>query len=541
MGCAMQRRDFLKGTLGLGSGLSLWSSARPARAMAAGQPPNIVFIHVDDMDADELGAYGGKVLTPHMDSIARQGCSFSRAYVNSALCVPSRYGTLTGRVAARSPYLREKVPADTPLNIVNIFASRPGTFPPVIVEEDVTLANLLNNAGYVTGLFGKYHNSEEGLHRDRGPVRALDEISSESDPTDPEVNRLIRRRYRKVVREVRDSTGFDVVERVYFDNKESMGLPGELQFDNMPWITEGALRFLDANADRPFFLYFSAPLPHRRIRQAGKNVMEHKVEENMVTRDLRATPSGWLDAPPAPVQPSREDVIKRVREAGCALNSTLITWLDDSVGAILNKLESLGLEKDTFIVFLSDHQTRAKRTNHELGVRTPMILKWPGHIRPGTRSDALVSSLDIAPTLAAVAGTPVREEWQGDGRSLVPLIRGAKNRIHESLLLEQGYSRAVVTPRWKYIALRYPPSLDIPGDSREYYIDGKKHGWGLKKRLRRRPHLVDRDQLYDLEKDPEETNNLFGEPGYARITRVLQDRLREHLKDHPHPFGEFSH
>ena len=217
--------------------------------------PNIIFIHVDDMDFDEIGCYDGhgKVLTPNMDSLARDGMKFNRAYVVSSVCVPSRYSTLTGKYPGHNNLINQLAPSDKTLSYENEdYFPRSGSY----IEPgggEKTFAHYLKKLGYRTCMVGKYHNDRQSLSR---PY-----LNFGKDPNDPEVARKVREHYQKTVERVQRETGFDVVGRLYWENKEAFPVEA-LQFDNSPWITEGAVDFIKSNAGRPFFLYYANPLPH---------------------------------------------------------------------------------------------------------------------------------------------------------------------------------------------------------------------------------------------------------------------------------------
>ena len=133
----------------------------------------------------------------------------------------------------------------------------------------------------------------------------------------------------------------------------------------------------------------------------------------------------------------------------------MATWLDDSIGAVLSRLEALDLTENTLVILASDHGNRGKESVYE-AARSPMIIRWPAQLRPHSVSHALVGNIDIAATiLDAVGDSP-----EGlDGKSFLPLLRGETDQHRDSLMLEMSVSRALVTERWKYIANRPPPEI----------------------------------------------------------------------------------
>ncbi len=497
--------------------------------------PNIVFIHVDDMDFDEIGCYdgAGKVLTPNMDSLARDGMKFNRAYVVSSVCVPSRYSTLTGKYPGHNNLLNEMVPRDKTLSFENEdWAPRSGTY----IEEgggEQTFAHYLNALGYRTCMVGKYHNDRTSITR---PYLYFGD-----DPFDPDVDRKVKTHYRTTLERVRRQTGFDVVDRLYWENKEAFPVKA-LQFDNTPWVTEGAVEFIKASKDHPFFLYYSNPLPHGDpVSEWWKTRYNPEVKVNMEDRDAQATPAGMLDKAPD-IQPSREEVLERCRAAGTwGDSSSVMTWLDDSIGVLLDTLENEGLTDNTMVVLLSDHQSDGKRTLYDDGVRVPMIVKWPGIINPDTENDQLVANIDILPMLVRAAGGDPKSLLNIDGVDFSPLLTDPDAEVRDHIMLEVGFARGMVTDKYKYIAVRFPDYIHQTMESNDNVIwDGSTTRASQTWFKQFFPNYSDVDQLYDLEKDPKEQINLIGNPEYSAVLSTLQGNLEKELSQFPHRFGEFK-
>lgn len=509
------------------AGVCVWAVAPGAEASPPPARPNFLFIHTDDVDYSEIGAYEGKgaVWTPHIDSLIRGGLKFNRGYVVTGVCVPSRFSTHTGRFSSRNAWLAREVPADRPLNLENENNHRKHA--PVIEEGEVTLAHLLRAHGYATGLFGKYHN-ERTAH-------IYTEVI-EGDARDPAVAAKVRARYEAMVARVRIKSGYETVDRLYYENIEQLCIPAELRAINSPWITEGALRFMEANKDRPFLLYYSSPIPHGgALNPQSSGKMVGSASKYFEGSPL-ATPAGFLEKIPD-VQPSREDALRRVQEQvpQYAPSTALYTVLDDSVGALLQKLRDLGLEENTVIVFLSDHQSRDKFSIYEGTVRVPFAVYWKGHIEAGLTSDALAASIDLVPTFCELAAIPRPAGVHWDGLSLVPLFDDPGYPLRDALFLEFGFSRGVVTRRWKYLAYRFPEGMEpITSANRVIHTGGQRPGkTGL---LQRHPAMADFDQLYDLEADPGETRNLFQDPACREVAAEMQARMRETLEGFPHAY-----
>ena len=335
---------------------------------------------------------------------------------------------------------------------------------------------------------------------------------------------------------VLDVSGFDVVERLYFANYGGLPMPEHMKVHNLEWQTEGALEFIEKNKDEPFFLYFSITAPHGQYF------------EDWMQKDWRATPAGMLIEKPKGM-PSRESVRQRVLKAGLPLQNSMSTWIDDSLGAVLNKLEEAGVADNTIVLFLSDHQSRGKLTVHE-GNRAPGIIRWPGRIKPGSVEERIVSNIDMRPTLLEAAGAEAADLV--DGQSWLPIIGNPKTVWRDSLLLETSYSRAVVSKDWKYIAHR--PPLDVLDKMAADQKSGtRRHvGWsgrttpaasGMGVRFNADqdfPHYFDPDQLYDLSSDVFEQNNVINNPENKQRLDELKKRLDQEIGNLPHAFGEFG-
>jgi arylsulfatase A-like enzyme len=507
----------------------------------AAQPPNILVIFTDDLDFEEVNAlsqYGdaalaGKpaaqpkqtVLTPHLDRLVSQSQVFTQFHVASVVCTPSRYALLTGQYGSRSASLRHKHPVAGPANV---------EFNTEIERGQWHLGLAMKEAGYRTGIVAKWHNADK-FHGDfvlRPPI--CDYTGKENgsqDPSLPENARRVRAAYQNAIRHLTLDLGWDQAESIYIGNANEIGLPKPLWEveHNMEWFTAGVLKFLDAqkSAKQPFFLYFAPNIPH-----GGST--------KFLAADPRATPEGLVDWHLG-VQPSREDVLRRVKAAGCDPGSAWATWLDDGIGVILKKLQDLGLEENTLVIFSSDQQSRGKWTCYQ-GARVPLTIRWPGKVKPGVRNDTLLSSVDFAPTLLELAGGKLPAPANGiiDGKSFAPALTGG--RVTERpVLIEMGYGRALLSGGWKYIAIRHPEKVEAKAKATGEQPDflgrfSAKNAADMK----RWPSYSERDQLFDLKTDPLEQVNLAADPRHAAKLAELRALLKTTLAPLPHVFGEFK-
>jgi arylsulfatase A-like enzyme len=473
--------------------------------------PNVLIIYTDDHNFEHIGVYGGEVLTPHLDRIALEGALFNRFYVSSPVCTPSRYSILTGRYAVRSRELQKKQPTDQPAFI------RWNTF---LSKEEQTVAHLFKKAGYRTGMVGKYHLGGEFGY-----------LGGEESYDDPAVRDTLTYIYKTWQKHVKEVAGFDYVESLYGNNLHIIGVPLSMQYHNMEWITKGALDFIDQYRDEPFFLYMAPTLPHVPGPLTS------------LKADPRITAAGLLDEPIRDAQPSRESVFERTRAAGIRDENAPMTWLDDGIGAVLERLEKYDLLENTIVVFASDHQSpRAKMTCYEFGANAPAAIMWKGHIQAGQVHDALLSNTDIVPTLLDYADIETPAGYLTDGISWRALLDGDLSSLHESLYLEVVYQRAVVTKDWKYIATRFPDQVRnqiTPENRREFTIEGKR-GKDRYHNETQFPGYYDDDQLYYLVADREEQQNLASDPAYAQKLNEMKELMKHYAADLPYAFGEFK-
>ncbi len=551
--------------------------------------PNIVLMYVDDLDFDQVSVYdvttfpsytGAKltgnltevspvtafqngrflkpgemnyhknptVLTPHLEKLAAEGVVLDRFYLTSSTCTPSRYSLLTGRYASRSPRLLSEIPVDeTPIIAWNSHLD----------PDENNLAKDLKAAGYKTGLVGKWHLNDYdipeidfasgygGHHARNGTgegLRPFQLVGSYFLPTadygDPAVQKEVRRIYEVMQQRVKNISGFDVVDRLYYANYGELPLPRHMKAHNLEWLTEGALDFIEQSKGEPFFLYFAITAPHGQYF------------EDWMQKDWRVTPAGMLTEKPKGMPP-RDSVLRRTQEAGLPLQNSMATWIDDSLGAVMNKLEKAGIANNTIVLFLSDHQSRGKLAVHE-GHRAPGVIAWPGHIQGGTREERIVSNIDILPTLLDIAGTQPPASAVTDGCSMVPMLGNPDADWRDALLLETSYSRAVVSKDWKYIAHR-PPQDVLDKMAEDLKSGTRRHvGWsgrttnpatGMGVRFNADqdfPHYFDPDQLYDLGTDVFEQQNVINNPENRQQLEVLKKQLDSEIGKLPHAFGEFG-
>jgi arylsulfatase A-like enzyme len=409
-----------------------------------------------------------------------------------------------------------------------------------VAGESDTLASVLGDHGYTTGFAGKWHQGVDG---------DVESVPPDADGRDPRTARLIRENYETLVEQV-ERCGFDDARHVYPANVFGWELPESMERHNMEWVTAGALDFLEEHQDDRLCLTVAPTLTH------------DPWEREQLEADPRITPAGYLDEPPD-VQPSRRSVLRRVAaadetsrppaniecpsfmsESEVQVGRAFATWLDDGVGAILDRLDELSLAEDTLVIFTSDHGNRGKFTCYDAGARQPCLVRWPAALEPSEPCSDLVSNVDLAPTIFDLASVDPGSEYTVDGQSFAPLLTGDGTYERESVLLEITTERAVVTDDgYKYIAVRYPPEIRDEVDRGRAYEhwavpvthDGARYGADSDY-----PGYFHRDQLYDLVADPQEQRNIADDPDHADQLDYMQDLLGEYSADLPHEFAEFT-
>jgi len=397
------RRAFLK-SLGAGiTATALVGTTGCARELSQ-RPPNFVFFLIDDLGWVDTGVYGSTFYeTPNIDRLASEGMRFTDAYAASPVCSPTRASIMTGKHPAR-------------LNITDwIGGSQRGELLPAEYEhqlafEEVTIAEVLKEAGYSTGYFGKWHLGDtpflpdsQGFDLNVGGT-AAGQPASYFYPYKAEHGR---------------SDFWDVPHL-------EDGRDGEYLTDR---LTDEAIGFLEAQGDSPFLLYLSHYAVHTPIQSKGD--LTEKYREKAES----------LPEPDGPDFISEHDRAFVKQHQDHAAYAGMVQSVDESIGRVLETIENLGLTDNTIVIFMSDNgglTTIANRRSaptavlplragkgwlYEGGIREPMIVKWPGVVEEGSLCSEPVISTDFFPTMLEMARIAQRPSLHQDGTSLVPLLR----------------------------------------------------------------------------------------------------------------------
>ena len=499
----------------------------------AQQKPNIIYIMSDDHDNDAISAYNPQFIqTPHIDRLAREGIKFNKAFVGNSICSPARATLLTGQHSHKNGVKDNRTPFDSSKN---------------------TLPKVLQKAGYQTALIGKWH-----LH---------------SYPS-----------------------GFDYWKI----------LPGMGQYFNTPIIkmsgdtireagyatdvlTDNALNWLETrDKSKPFVLFFHHKAPHRYFFPALKYLEQFRTKvfpepsslyldtngrgtawarqtmgilpDMELCSDLKIDPQYLMDIPelkPSDLQINYynaimnrvpEDQRKRYEEIfaergklireknlrGKELLKYKYQWymqdymaciasIDESIGRLLDYLDKENMSSNTAVIYTSDQGFYLgengwfdKRFAYDVSMQTPLLVRWPGHTKPGTVTDAMVQNIDFAPTILGMAGLKMPDWMQGI--DLSPLLTGKQTELKRPYLYYHYYEFVRDHTVIPHIAIR-------SRDHKLIYF-----------------YTVNEWQLYDLQKDPVELNNLINSTAHQSLIQKLRQemiRLRDKYDDHE-PAGELN-
>jgi arylsulfatase A len=431
-------------------------------APGGGSLPNVVIIYADDLGYGDLGCYGSNVPTPNLDRMAKEGARFTNFYVAQAVCSASRAALLTGCYPNR----------------IGIRGALSPNNPTGINPKEQTIAEVLKPRGYATAIFGKWHLG------DREPFL----------PPHHGFDEYLGLPYSNDMRKAPKSQGGGSRELPLIEGTKTVEIDPDLS-KLTTLYTERAVKFIDANKDRPFFLYVPHTMPHVPIAVSDK--FKGK------------SPRGMYG-----------DVIMEI---------------DWSVGQILDKLKSAGLDEKTLVVFASDNGPwlrygdhagssgplrEGKGTSFEGGVRVPGIFRWPGKIAAGRECAEPVMTIDLLPTIAKLAGAEVSPERKIDGLDIWPLIAGepGAKSPHEALYIYWiNDLQAIRSGKWK---------LHFPHDYRTAPNRGTGGVVG--------PQGTEKTELalFDLEADIGETKNVAAEnPEVVKRLQALAEVARDDLGD----------
>ena len=463
------KQNILFGALGAGVMLASCGTSGDSSQLVPAKP-NIIYILADDLGYGDVGFNGQKRFsTPNIDRLAAEGLVFTSHYSGSTVCAPSRSSLMTGLHTGHTyirgnrehqPEGQEPLPAST-----------------------FTVAKMLKSAGYVTGAFGKWGLGFPG---------------SEGDPNNQGFDEFFGYNCQRI--------GHNYYPYYLWHNQEKVmlaGNEGKATGEYAPdVIHREALKFIDNNKDKPFFLYYPSIIPHAELLAPESYMVQHRGKY-----EPEKPYSGYDDGPQY-----RQGPYGSQPETHAAF-AAMVHILDGQVGEIMAKLQELGLDENTIVIFTSDNGPHLeggadpnyfdsngpyrgyKRDLYEGGIRVPFVARWQGNIQPGT-TDHVSAFWDFFPTMAELTGSPVPEGL--DGISFLPTLAGkpADQKEHDYLYWEfheRGLTQAVRAGKWKAV----------------------RKGFGQPV------------ELYDLESDPSESQDVAG----MNIEKVSEmEKILEHAR-----------
>jgi len=397
----------------------------PVAGVKKTDQPNVIVIIADDLGYADVSTYfPGRIPTPNIDRLGREGVVFTQGYTTAPICSPSRAGLMTGRHQQRFGFEYNNGPAAR--DVSQRLGMDPG---------EITLANQLKTVGYRTGVVGKWHlgSSDEHYPTNRGFDEFWGFLTGQTNFIRPDAPDAVN----FVPPDSETPAGGDLVRPsatvgpnnavITGPNRQRVDLGNGFLTEQ---TTEQALAFIERNQSRPFFLYVAHHAPHTPLQ---------------VTRKYY-------------------DRFPQIKDEMQRIYAGMVSALDDGVGAILNDLDKKGLSKNTIVVFLSDNGCAAyvpglcspeplsggKLTYLEGGVRVPFLMKWPAKIPAGTVHKAPISALDVFPTVSVAAGVKVPSDRPYDGFDLIPQIAAAQSDRGSPLFWRTQPMHVVRDGDWKY-------------------------------------------------------------------------------------------
>lgn len=476
------------------------------------RPPNIVYILADDLGYGDLSVYNpeSKIETPNIDRLASEGMRFTDAHSPSSVCTPTRYGIMTGRYCWRSKL---------PTGVLRGYGEA------LLEKDQTTIASLLKERDYTTGVVGKWHlgldwvlkeefkdsiNNKTASANEYGMVTQMngDWVDFTKKPTDGPLDHGFD--YSYIL-----PASLDMEPYCYLENDSLTELPNEYtpgnDLDTGSYATGAFWR--PGKISKGFDFYEVLPT---FIEQAKKFVQSHAKDKDPFFLYLP------LAAPHSPWVPKE----KYDGTSGAGQYGDFVQMVDAQVGDFLKSLDASGVSENTIVIFTSDngpfwkpdfierfdhkaaHDYRGMKADiYEGGHRIPFMVRWPGKIKAGSKSNFRTTLTNLMATCAELVGSPLNDDTGEDSQSILPVLLEDEDQIKEAMPIVHHSSRGFFALRkgdWKLIEKRGSGGFSIPAviEPKEGEAEG---------------------QLYNLAEDPSETTNLYNEK--PEVLKELQAEL----------------
>jgi len=459
--------------------------------------PNILFILTDDHAAHAMSCYGSRInQTPQLDRIAQEGMRFDNCFCTNSICTPSRASILTGTYN----HVNQVTTLSTPLD-----------------GRQVTFPKLLQAAGYQTAIIGKWHLGHGGHHDPTG-FDYWNVLPGQGDYHNPEMIELgQRKQYQGYATDLITDLSLDWLQAR--DPERPFLLMCHHKAPHRPWEPDDKHAAMYEDIDIPEPVTFNDDYSNRAAAAAAATM---RVERDLTERDLKQpVPEG--------LTPAEEKQWKYQRYIKDYLRC--VASVDDNVGRLLDYLDQAGLTEDTLVVytsdqgfFLGDHGWYDKRFMYEESLRMPFIIRYPRAIQAGTINDQMILNIDFASTFLDYAGLPIPDHFQG--RSFRPLLAGNRPADWQTSMYYRYWMHLAHHGVYAHYGLRtlrykliyyYADALDQLGA----LDDPRPPEW----------------ELFDLQEDPYELNNLYHDPAHAELVTELTaelERLQGQVGDRPY-------
>lgn len=411
-----------------------WNCAAPAQKQSekVSDRPNVIFILADDLGYGDLGFLGQQFIeTPNIDRLASEGMFFSQHYAGAPVCAPSRSALITGLHTGHTPVRG------------NYEVQPEGQYP--MPDTLQTLSKIFQQAGYATGAFGKW---------------GLGFVGTSGDPSNQGFEQFYGYNCQRYA------------HRYYpaylWKNQTKVDLPGNDWSKKVTYapdlIQEKTLEFIENNQNDPFFLFMPIVMPHAELAAPDDEIFQ-KYRAKFGEEKVHQAPEGGDYGPEMKIPGYQSTDYPR------ATFAAMVERTDRYVGEVMKKLEDLGLSENTIVIFTSDNGAHfeggadpeffdsngpfrgLKRDLYEGGIRVPLIVKWPGKVKPGSKSDHASAFWDWLPTFAEIIGQKSPEEI--DGISFLPALLGKGGQAtHDHLYWEfheLGGRQAIRQGNWKLV------------------------------------------------------------------------------------------